>query len=302
MIDQAISSKLVKIYFYVCEKYENELQCHCQRFTNNNSPEFTDQEIITIYLFSVNNEQKFKIKQMYNFIKNYLIDWFPKLPSYVAFTTRLNRLTSAFNALSASLINDHKPSDINENVSLLDSMPIITCSGKRKGKVAQDITDKGFCSTKGIYYYGVKLHALGFDRENQLPYPESIVFTKASENDLKVYKENWSSIENRTFYGDKIYIDKPFFDKLAVEKKSQMLTPVKLIKGQTENIRQFDRAFNDLYSKAVSSVRQPIESAFNWLIEKTDIQRASKVRSTNGLLIHLYGKIAAAFLNPIFNS
>ncbi len=81
-----------------------------------------------------------------------------------------------------------------------------------------------------------------------------------------------------------------------------MLTPVKLVKGEPEVLRQRDRAFNDLYSKAVSAVRQPIESLFNWLIEKTDIQRASKVRSTNGLLVHVFGKIAAAFLSPILNS
>jgi hypothetical protein len=48
-------------------------------------------------------------------------------------------------------------------------------------------------------------------------------------------------------------------------------------------------------------VRQPIESFFNWLIEKTTIQRASKVRSTAGLLVHLMGKIATAFIYLILN-
>ena len=60
MIDQAITSNLIKIYLFVCDKYENDLQYRCQRFSNNNSPEFTDQEIITIYLFSVNQERKFR--------------------------------------------------------------------------------------------------------------------------------------------------------------------------------------------------------------------------------------------------
>jgi len=40
--------KLVKIYDYVCEKYEEHLQFECQRFSNNNQPKLTDQEIITI--------------------------------------------------------------------------------------------------------------------------------------------------------------------------------------------------------------------------------------------------------------
>ncbi len=79
-----------------------------------------------------------------------------------------------------------------------------------------------------------------------------------------------------------------------------MLTPIKGIKGQTEEIKQRDKAFNDLFSCAVSKVRQPIESFFNWLNEKTKIQRAMKVRSTAGLLIHLFGKMSIAFVNLIF--
>ena len=61
-----------------------------------------------------------------------------------------------------------------------------------------------------------------------------------------------------------------------------------------------DRASNDLYSKDLSGVRQPIESLFNWLIERSDIQKASKIRSTKGLLVHAYGRLAVAFINLIF--
>ena len=75
-----------------------------------------------------------------------------------------------------------------------------------------------------------------------------------------------------------------------------MLTPVKAVKGMAEVIKQRIKAANDLFSTAVSRVRQPIEAIFNWLIEKTDIQRASKVRSTNGLMIHAFGRLAAAFI------
>ena len=57
---------------------------------------------------------------------------------------------------------------------------------------------------------------------------------------------------------------------------SEMLTPIKGVKGMSDENKQFNKA-DDLFSTAVSRVRQPIESLFNWLIEKTDIQRASKV-------------------------
>jgi len=47
-------------------------------------------------------------------------------------------------------------------------------------------------------------------------------------------------------------------------------------------------------------VRQPVESFFNWLNEKTQIQNAQKVRATKGLAVHVFGKIAAAFIYLIF--
>ena len=79
-----------------------------------------------------------------------------------------------------------------------------------------------------------------------------------------------------------------------------MLTPVKAIKGQCEELKQRDKAFNALFSTAVSKVGQPIGAFFNWLNEKTNIQRAMKVISINGLLVHIYGKLAIAFLYLIF--
>ena len=47
---------------------------------------------------------------------------------------------------------------------------------------------------------------------------------------------------------------------------------------------------------AVSKLRQLIKSFFNWLNEKTEIQRASKVRLTKGLLVYTFGKSAVAML------
>jgi hypothetical protein len=182
----------------------------------------------------------------------------------------------------------------------LDSLPIITCSGKRTGKVASEITDKGYCSTKSLYYFGLKLHALAFKHPNKLPFPEQLLVTPASENDLTVFKNAWEGIEDRTFYGDKIYYNVDYFNNLTLSKNSIMLTPVKGVKNQSEWEKNFDRAYNDLFSKAVSTIRQPIESFFNWLIEKTDFQRASKTRSTAGLLVHVFGKISAAFISLIF--
>jgi hypothetical protein len=300
MIIQTKAVKLVQIYSTICEKFEKDLKYTCERFSNNDKQVLTDEEIMTIYLFVIEEEQRFTVKQIHRFANEYLRSWFPKLGSYSAFSNRLNRLSEAFKDLVTDLITEYYPDDCFHNQSLLDSMPIVTCSGKRSGNVAKDITDKGYCSTKSMFYYGVKLHALAFRRDNKIPFPEEIQITPASVNDLTVFKEAWSMKEDRCFFGDKIYQNKEFFSDFEKEKNSVMLTPVKAVKGECQEIRNRDKASNDLYSTAVSRVRQPIESFFNWLIQKTDIQRASKVRSTKGLLVHLFGKIAAAFINLIF--
>jgi len=144
--------KLIEIYFYVCDKFEDGLEFCCQRFSNNDSPDFTDKEVITLYLYVMHHEQQFKVKHIHRFAHEYLRSWFPELPSYQAFNNRINRLSAALSGLTELLLTENQPDDCFSDQSLLDSMPVITCSGKRKGKVATEITDKGYCATKGFYY------------------------------------------------------------------------------------------------------------------------------------------------------
>lgn len=302
MISNAKERKLISIYLYVCDKYESGLKYSCQRYSNNNKPEFTDQEIITIYLYVMHTEKRFDNKKIYNYTDSHLRSWFPKLSSYEAFNTRLNLLSETLRLIAEDLIKSFLPADCNTNVSLVDSLPIITCSGKRSGKVAPELTDKGYCSTKSMWFFGIRLHALAFYRAKQLPFPEELLLTPASGNDLNVCRQAWGETCNRSFFGDKAYNDHDFFENMFLTKNSKMLTPVKEIKNQADVIKKRDKAANDLFSTAVSKIRQPIESFFNWLIVNTDIQRASRVRSTKGLLVHVFGKIAAAFIFLIFNS
>jgi hypothetical protein len=294
--------KLIAIYMYISELYESELQYTCQRFSNNSSPDFTDVELMTVYLFVLSEQEYFKLKQIHRFTKEYLLDWFPELPTYQGFVNRINRMVEAFKALAMVLFTCFVPKDCDRQISLTDSLPIVTCKGKNiKGKVARDVVDKGYCSTKNMYYYGLKLHLLAFRRPGTIPFPEFIGLTAASENDLTAFKELYGDqIYNRVIFGDRIFSDKPYFDSKADGQNIEMLTPVKLVKGEADCIRQSEKAYRDLYGKAVSTIRQPVESFFNWLNEKTKIQEAQKVRSTNGLAVHVFGKMAAAFIYLIF--
>jgi hypothetical protein len=173
MIPSEKEFKLIQIYMYICDLYDQELKYYCQRYSNNCNPAFTDQEIMTIYLFAGHCQKYFQIKDIYNFASEYLSSWFPKLPSHQTFNLRLNRLSAVFGILSERLISSFMPADCDKGISLVDSLPIITCAGRnRQGKVAVEITTKGYCSTKNMYYYGLKLHALTLRREGTNPLSE----------------------------------------------------------------------------------------------------------------------------------
>ena len=296
MIPKEKKLKLIGLYMYICDVYKSSLRFHCQRFSNNSNPGFTDEEVLTVYLFCGYCQRYFGIREIHTFAREYLSSWFPKLPSYQTFNARLNMLSEALRVLAETMIQSFKPKDCDSVVSIVDSMPVVTRKGRnRKGRVATEITSKGYCSTKGMYYYGMKLHMVGQRRKGTIPFPEMMVITPAAENDLTVFKtECVPYLNGKTVFADKIYSDFSFFDKTN---PVRVLTPRKEIKNEPEAIRQREKAARDLFSQAVSKVRQPVESFFNWLNEKTEIQRASKVRATKGLLVHTFGKLAVALLS-----
>jgi hypothetical protein len=67
--------------------------------SHNFRPQFSDGECITVYLRGI-SQRGFEQKAIYDYTQNHLLEWFPKLPSYQAFSDRLNRLAPAFQALA----------------------------------------------------------------------------------------------------------------------------------------------------------------------------------------------------------
>jgi hypothetical protein len=270
--------------------------------SNNYRPKFTDEEVITIFLYCLIVEKKREIKDIYNFADNYLRSWFPDMvQSYEGFLTRLNNLHPIFPVLCNLLIQD-KMEQINPEkiklyqgliISVVDSMPIIMAKGTRSfgAKVAPQYCDKGFCATKNLHYYGLKLHVLGFSLFDKLPLPEFIGTSPASYHDLTVFKPFWETIYDRAIFADKAYGNQAFQQWLLENNNLHILTPVKKKKGQ-KSLDFIDK----IYSRAVSQIRQPIEAFFNWIIEKVGIQSASKIRSEKGLLVHVYGRFVAALM------
>ena len=284
-----MKNQLIQIYLLVCDIYHNQCSLKYQRLSNF-KPLFSDEEVIAIYLFGQLNG-KFKHRQIYDFIQDYWADWFPRLPSYQAFNRRLNLLEDNLQSLFAYLLQhlNSKQTNFRQDY-LIDSMPIMLAQGVRskRAKVALEIAKTGFSAIKQTHFHGVRLHLIANKQSRQLPIPSQVWLKEGNVHDLVALKEIRAELPSGiNLFGDKAYSDESFKTELK-EQQIQLFTPLKKPK-KAELTKEQKR-----YCKIVSKIRQPIESFFKWLIDKTDIQRASQVRSTEGLIIHCLGKLTFA--------
>ena len=63
--------------------------------TNYADLSFSDEEVITLYLFGIIDKNR-ELKKIYDYADRHLRSWFPKLPSCVAFVQRVNRVADVF--------------------------------------------------------------------------------------------------------------------------------------------------------------------------------------------------------------
>lgn len=290
--------QLIQVYEHICQAFQQGLGGYTQRFSNNDTPVFTDEEVMTIYLYGLLRGQS-KVRQIYDYTQDHLMAFFPRLPSYRGYVYRLNRCSKAFEALVETLMKNAPEKGLLRSCRLVDSLPIILANEKRsdQAKVALGLANKGYCASKKMYYHGVKLHLVAITRWNTLPFPEYINISPGAESDLTMLLPVLPQLYDTELYGDKIYAKEELEAQLEREQNVKLYTPVKRVKGQ-EMLDLIDR----VKSENVSRIRQPIESIFNWFIEKTDIQNASKIRSEQGLMRHVFGKLAAAMFLLVFYS
>ncbi len=252
-------------------------------------PEFTDQELVTIYLFG-HLQGFFTTRQIYDYIRHQWLEWFPNLPSYQAFNSRLNSSAPSFELLSDLLLQHAQAHLSVSDDRLIDSVPVILAP---RATSARAVADKSFCASKNLWYHGVKIHLQAARRVAHLPMPERIFLTEASCHDLAALRQMNLTVGKCALFADKAYAcaeTKAEFES----HQTALATPTKKEKNQP--LEQTD----SLWSRFVSSMRQLIASLFTWIIEKTGIQHASSVRSTNGLLVYCYGKLAVACVLLVF--
>jgi hypothetical protein len=285
---------LIQIYLFVCHVYDTSAATCFQRLSNNREPEFTDQELITIWFFA-HFEGCFEKKKMHQLIEKYWLDWFPLLPSYQTFVLRLNRLEPSFQTFGALLSNVLAAQRTPEFDHLVDSLPVMLAQhGHSYGaRVGREVADIGYCAAKKTRFHGVRLHLIAQRRTGSLPLPAQVWLCAASHHDSKAFIEQQPEIAETSLFADLAY-PTPEISAHLKERQARLIAPQKKPKGKDLTADQ------KYYNRLVRRIRQPIESLFNWIQEKTQIQRASKVRSTDALMIHCWGKLAVAFLLLVF--
>jgi IS5 family transposase len=292
-----VETKLIELYLLICRLYDNQPVLKQQRLSNNHQPLFSDEELLTMYIFG-HLQGHTTGRRIYDYIQDHWREWFPALPAYQAFNRRLNELAPAFELLIERLLTSAAWQIKATDDRLIDSVPVMLARGTRanRGRVAPELADTGFCATKQMYYRGVKLHLIAARRSHRLPLPERIHLSQASQHDLAALRELSPQMPARSgLFADKAY----FHAATEAEFKEQGSFLVACYKRHRN---EPESNVPPLYNRFVSAIRQPLESLFNWLIQKTDLQNASRVRSSQGLKVHCYGKLAVACLLLTFYS
>ncbi len=232
---------------------------------------------------------------MHAFIKNYCSDWFPQFRAYQTFVYRLNLLEPTFQTFGKVLLAalHRQPSAGIDQI--VDSLPVMLAQQGHcySAKLAREVANAGFCAAKKTRFHGVRLHCVAERQVGRLPKPVHIWLREASAHDSKAFANQTLALPESTLFGDLAYPTRQII-ALLKEQNTKLIAPQKKPKGKELSETQ------KYYNRLVSKFRQPIESLFNWIIEKTNIQRASKVRSTDALLIHCWGKLAFAFFLLVF--
>jgi len=284
-----VEHKLIELYLLICRLYDKHSVLKHQRLSNF-KPSFTDEELLTMYIFG-HLQGHTTHRRIYDYVTGHWREWFPALPSYQAFNRRVNELAPAFELLINQQLTEAGRNIAQTSDRLIDSLPIMLAMGTRanRARVAPELADTGFCATKQIHYRGVKLHLLAARRLCRLPLPERFALTRASQHDLAALRELNPALGRYGLFADKAYADAEMKAVLGA-RGTYLLTPDKRRRNESEaNVPT-------LLNRFVSRIRQPLEGLFGWLIQRTNLQNASRVRSTNGLLAHCYGKLAVACL------
>lgn len=151
--------------------------------------------------------------------------------------------------------------------AVVDSLPIELCHSARmyRAKRFRGIADIGYCASKKIAFYGLKLHLQVTDQGLPMGY----VVTEASCHDRVAAETVMTQIPHPYNLGDKGYISQKLQKKLYEEHRVAFWTPVR----KNQRILQ-----SDAWKQWMKRKRKVIETVFSILV---DSYRITKIRANS---------------------
>jgi hypothetical protein len=223
---------------------------------------------------------------MHRLILKYWHNWFPSLPSYQTFALRLNRLEPTFQTFGTVLSGVLAATRTLELDHLVNSLPVMLAQHGHSysARVGREMLILDIVWPRKLDFMAFACTGSHNDARTTCHCPIKYGCA-ASHHDLKAFIEQHLELPSTEHFGDMAYPTLEIISHLK-EQHTRLIAPQKKPKGKELTSDE------NYYNRLVRRIRQPIESLFNWVEEKTQIQRASKVRSTNALMIHCWEKLA----------
>jgi hypothetical protein len=136
-------------------------------------------------------------------------------------------------------------------------------------RVGREIADIGFCAAKKTRFHGVRLHLIAQRRAGRFPLPSQVWLCAVSHHDSKAFIEQQPELPSTELFGDLAYPTPRIISHLK-EQQTRLIAPQKKLKGkELTNDEKY-------YNRLVRRIRQPVESLFNWIQEKTQIHKGKQ--------------------------
>jgi hypothetical protein len=238
--------RLVECYVFIDDYLKAHPELATWRRSNNDNPDFTDAEVITIALMQ-GYFQTDTLKRTYQLVVGDAPTAFPERPGYKQWIRRLNRLTDLVGRLVRAAAKRAVAGSY-LRLYVADSLPIPMCNPLRHGRVRL-LCEEGaaFGKTAKGWFFGFKLHALVHQATGAVL---TAMLTPGNWDDRRAVGALAMSTGGGVLLGDQGYSGEETFDRLY--DKAQMLR----VMPSDEDVPGFS---------TVSQVRQHIESSFSSL-------------------------------------
>lgn len=240
-----IEHALLVVYVFVSETLQEHPEWADWRCSNNDAPDFTDAEVLTIGLMQ-GCLGCATLKQTYLHMAHNYGKAFPKLCSYPRFIARLHALRELTGRLVVAALSDHK---MPARAYILDSKPIPVCKPVRHGRVRLLRGEGAYFGKNSVgWFFGFKIHVLMHKNGGIL----NVLFTPAnvSDKDQDLVVLLCSAVEGGLALADLGYRSKPL-RKALKEIGMGLLTPADV---ENQRLRLFLR-----------QKREKIETTFSTL-------------------------------------